>query len=76
MGTEGVSLQSMWDPTLHAGMIDVNKITTNDISKILKTYGVEAARAAIVSEVAGVFGVYGISVDPRHLGLIADYMVL
>jgi hypothetical protein len=23
---------------------------------------------------AGVFGVYGIKVDPRHLGLIADYM--
>ena len=37
-------------------------------------FGVEAARAAIVKEVKTVFGVYGISVDPRHLGLIADYM--
>ena len=37
-------------------------------------YGVEAARATIVTEIRSVFGVYGISVDERHLGLIADYM--
>lgn len=37
-------------------------------------YGVEAARAAIMKEVRNVFGVYGIAVDLRHLGLIADYM--
>lgn len=27
-----------------------------------------------MKEVKTVFGVYGIAVDPRHLGLIADYM--
>ena len=27
-----------------------------------------------MQEIAGVFGVYGINVDPRHLSLIADYM--
>ena len=37
--------------------------------------GVEAARAAIVNQIAGVFSVYGINVNRRHLGLIADYMV-
>ena len=37
--------------------------------------GVEAARQAITREIKGVFNVYGIGVDPRHLGLIADYMV-
>ena len=47
---------------------------SNDINAILETYGVEAARASIVSEVLSVFGVYGIEVDPRHLALIADYM--
>lgn len=35
----------------------------------------EAARTAIVSEIGNVFRVYGISVDYRHLALIADYMV-
>ena len=38
------------------------------------SYGVEAARAAIAREIRTVFGVYGITVDPRHLFLIADYM--
>ena len=37
--------------------------------------GVEAGRAAISTEVNNVFSMYGISVDKRHLGLIADYMV-
>lgn len=39
------------------------------------TYGIEMARAAIVREMGGVFGVYSIEVDIRHLELIADYMV-
>ena len=33
------------------------------------------ARAAIVREISGVFSVYNIEVDLRHLELIADYMV-
>lgn len=33
------------------------------------------ARAAIVKEMSGVFRVYSIEVDMRHLELIADYMV-
>lgn len=75
LGTEGVNIRGMWEPHINSGLIDLNSLMTNDISAILRIYGVEAARNAIVNEVAGVFGVYGISVDPRHLGLIADYMV-
>jgi hypothetical protein len=41
----------------------------------LCTYGVEAARQTILREIAGVFNVYKIDVDARHLELIADYMV-
>lgn len=37
-------------------------------------YGVEAMRANIMKEVQMVFGVYGISVDTRHLSLISDFM--
>jgi hypothetical protein len=50
-------------------------VYSNDIYAILTTYGVEMARAAIVREISGVFGVYNIEVDIRHLELIADYMV-
>ena len=34
----------------------------------------QAARATILNEVKGVFGAYGIAVDPRHLCLLADFM--
>ena len=40
----------------------------------MKAFGIEAARGAIIRQIRGVFGVYGIDIDPRHLNLIADYM--
>ena len=72
LGTDGVNLAGLWD--LYS-MIDLDQIETNDIAAVLRTYGVEAARSAIMREIAGVFAVYGINVDKRHLSLIADYMV-
>ena len=54
--------------------VDLNALTANDISAILHTYGVEAAGATIIQEVTGVFGVYGIDIEPHHLSLIADFM--
>jgi DNA-directed RNA polymerase I subunit RPA1 len=56
-------------------LIDVNNIQSNNVREILDVYGVEAARMTIVKEIDKVFAVYGISVDLRHLFLIADYMV-
>ena len=55
-------------------LIDANKVKFNDVGVMLRNYGVEAARACIVQEISRVFNAYGISVDPRHLGLVADYM--
>ena len=75
LGVEGLNFRGIWDPSIAQDIINLNNITTNDICVVLKTYGVEAARAAIANEIAGVFAVYGINVDNRHLGLIADYMV-
>lgn len=56
-------------------LIENDNLYSNDIYAILMTYGIEMARAAIVREISGVFGVYNIEVDIRHLELIADYMV-
>ena len=47
---------------------------TNDIAAMRRLYGVEACRSSIIEQITAVFGVYGIEVDERHLGLIADYM--
>ncbi|KAL4151688.1 hypothetical protein PRNP1_008630 [Phytophthora ramorum] len=69
--TEGLNFQEIWG---FDDILDVNNLATNDVYKVLQTYGVEAARASISKQIMDVFGVYGISVDPRHLSLLADYM--
>jgi DNA-directed RNA polymerase I subunit RPA1 len=71
--TEGVNLAGAW--SFAHGIVDLNSIYTNDVAATLRTYGVEAARSVLIREIQGVFGVYGIGVDRRHLSLIADYMV-
>ncbi|EIW82067.1 beta and beta-prime subunits of DNA dependent RNA-polymerase [Coniophora puteana RWD-64-598 SS2] len=71
--TNGSNLQGMW--LFNDQDVIVNDtIYSNDIYAILKTYGVEMARAAILREIGGVFSAYKIDVDMRHLELIADYM--
>ena len=72
MQVEGINFEAMWE--FSPSLVDHNQIKSNDIHHILQAYGVEAARQSIVSEVLGVFGVYGIDVNARHLNLIADFM--
>ncbi|ORM39587.1 DNA-directed RNA polymerase I subunit rpa1 [Babesia sp. Xinjiang] len=69
---DGTNLQRLF--LLKEGLVDLNRIRINDIATVLRYYGVEAARASIVSELQNVFSVYGINVDYRHLSLIADFM--
>jgi hypothetical protein len=71
INTEGSNLIAMRE---YGHIIDVNRTMTNDIVAMLHLYGVEAARATIVKEMHGVFSGHGISVDQRHLNLIADTM--
>ena len=61
-------------PKTPQDLVDCERMTCNSPAAMLAAYGVEACRACIVREVSGVFGAYGIGVDPRHLILIADYM--
>lgn len=55
-------------------ILDLQKLYSNDVYGISQTYGIEAANRVIVKEVKDVFKMYGITVDTRHLSLIADYM--
>lgn len=68
---EGMNLEALW---ARSEILDVNRLSTNDVAAVLNAYGVEAARAAIVREVRRVFEMYGIGVNVRHLGLVADSM--
>ncbi|CCG83927.1 protein of unknown function [Taphrina deformans PYCC 5710] len=71
LATEGVNFKAFWNTE---GVVSHNDMYSNDIAAIGATYGVEAMRQAIIKEVSGVFAVYGIGVNNRHLSLIADYM--
>lgn len=69
--TQGVNLQAMHD---YQAIINPHRIFTNDIAAMLDHYGVEACRATIIREMDAIFKGHGISVDMRHLNLIADVM--
>lgn len=68
---QGINFQAFYE---HCETVDVNRLQTNDIYKMLKQYGVEAGRANLVGEVRQVFKMYGIEVNYRHLSLIGDFM--
>ncbi|XP_051116199.1 DNA-directed RNA polymerase I subunit 1 [Andrographis paniculata] len=71
MKASGVDFRSFWDLQ---DDLDVSRLYSNNIHAMLKTYGVEAARATVIREVKQVFDIYGVKIDFRHLSLIADYM--
>ncbi|GIU69937.1 MAG: DNA-directed RNA polymerase subunit A'' [Candidatus Woesearchaeota archaeon] len=54
--------------------VNPDKTITNDIFEIEQVLGIEAARNAIISEVAKVIDEQGLNVDLRHILLIADIM--
>ncbi|XP_053969844.1 DNA-directed RNA polymerase I subunit RPA1 [Anastrepha ludens] len=69
--TDGINIIEVFK---YNDVLDLNRLYSNDIHAIAKTYGIEAAAQVIIKEVTNVFKVYGITVDRRHLSLIADYM--
>ncbi|KAK8562107.1 hypothetical protein V6N13_148766 [Hibiscus sabdariffa] len=69
--TAGVDFGAFWKMEDH---LDVRYLYSNNIHAMLNTYGVEAARETIISEISNVFTSYGIAVNIRHLTIIADFM--
>ena len=73
VGTDGVNFGELM---LYGDVLDLDRMYSNDVYAVMRQYGVEAARTAITKEIQSVFAPYGISVDYRHLSLIADYMTV
>ncbi|KAK0161163.1 hypothetical protein PV327_009665 [Microctonus hyperodae] len=69
--TDGFNIVEMFK---YNKILDLDRLYSNDIYGISQTYGIEAANRVILKEVKDVFKMYGITVDSRHLSLIADYM--
>ncbi|MBD3387692.1 MAG: DNA-directed RNA polymerase subunit A'' [Candidatus Altiarchaeales archaeon] len=56
--------------------VDASRITTNDIYQIGETFGIEAARNAIINETVAVLKDQDLNVDIRHIMLVADRMTV
>jgi DNA-directed RNA polymerase subunit A" len=54
--------------------VDPSMIYTNSVMEIEKTFGIEAARNATIREMQSVMDLQGLSVDIRHIMLLADAM--
>lgn len=68
--TEGSNLKEI----LKLDGINNEKTKTNDIYEIYNVLGIEAARNAIINEAVSTLENQGLSVDIRHIMLVADMM--
>lgn len=68
--TEGSNLQEV----LEIEGVDRTRTTTNCIQEIYEVLGIEAARNAIINEASRTLEEQGLTVDIRHIMLVADLM--
>jgi DNA-directed RNA polymerase subunit A" len=68
--TEGSNLAKVLD----IDGVDVSKTSTNGIVEIFEVLGIEAARNAIIREASRTLQEQGLTVDIRHIMLVADVM--
>ncbi|MGQ4914873.1 MAG: DNA-directed RNA polymerase subunit A'' [Candidatus Asgardarchaeia archaeon] len=68
--TDGTNLLSV----LKIPEVDKSRVFSNDIYEIAETFGIEAARNAIINEAKKVLDEQGLDVDIRHIMLVADLM--
>ncbi|XP_040570911.1 DNA-directed RNA polymerase I subunit RPA1 [Lepeophtheirus salmonis] len=69
--TDGINIEAMFQ---FDDLLDINRLRCNSIHDMARYYGIEAANRTITSEIVNVFKAYGITINHRHLTLIADYM--
>ena len=70
MMTSGISIKQV----MNVPEIDKAKIYCNDMHEILSIYGIEAARNVIIKELMEVVKSQGLTIDERHVLMIADVM--
>lgn len=70
--TEGSSIKKV----MQFEGVDPTRIKTNSINEIGEVLGIEAARNAIINEATDTLREQGLSVDVRHIMLVADIMTV
>lgn len=68
--TEGSALKDI----LHIEGVDATRTHTNNIVETYDVFGIEAARNSIIKEAIDTLNEQGLSVDIRHIMLVADIM--
>ncbi|KAL0236963.1 hypothetical protein PCE1_000360 [Barthelona sp. PCE] len=74
--TEGINLEAAFQIGINTGLFELSDVDSNDVDYIRRVFGIEACRNAIIKEVSSIFSAYGITVDYRHLSLLADYITV
>ena len=70
--TQGSALKKV----IHFDGVDAARTRTNNINEISEALGIEAARNAIIDEALSTLSEQGLTVDIRHIMLVADMMSL
>jgi DNA-directed RNA polymerase subunit A" len=70
--TEGSSLKQIAD----LDGVDMTRTTTNSVNEIFEVFGIEAARNSIIKEATDTLREQGLTVDIRHIMLVADIMTV
>ncbi|NJD76859.1 MAG: DNA-directed RNA polymerase subunit A'' [Candidatus Methanoperedens sp.] len=70
--TEGSALKEV----LAIDGVDATRTRTNNISEIFEVMGIEAARASLIHEATETLKEQGLTVDVRHIMLVADIMTV
>eukprot|EP00258_Populus_trichocarpa_P001242 XP_002300065.2 DNA-directed RNA polymerase III subunit 1 isoform X1 [Populus trichocarpa] len=70
MFVEGMGLQAV----MGTEGVDGRKTKSNHIIEVQETLGIEAARKCIIDEIKGTMESHGMSIDIRHMMLLADVM--
>ncbi|MEE9236628.1 MAG: DNA-directed RNA polymerase subunit A'' [Thermoplasmata archaeon] len=68
--TEGSNLAAI----LQMPYVDATRSSSNNVTEIHEVLGIEAARNAIIKEASDTLGEQGLTVDIRHVMLVADMM--
>jgi DNA-directed RNA polymerase subunit A" len=68
--TEGTNLSQV----IKVSGVDSTRTISNNIHEIAETFGIEAARNALIHEAQEVLGEQGLDVDVRHIMLVSDLM--
>ncbi|MAJ82574.1 MAG: hypothetical protein CMF41_06630 [Legionellales bacterium] len=84
-GIKGAHDTSIKEGAIHTSLTDINSlfklaniewnsIISNDVHKVARSLGIEAARATLINEIREILGFYGIYVNVRHILLPIDWI--